>query len=195
MWRYIRSIAIAVLLLPLVGCSGMRPEDLAGRGPRLELERYFVGTTRAFGLFHDRFGKLRRQFTVEIDGRIEDGVLVLDERFLYDDGETGRRVWRIRRLDDHTYEGTADDVIGVARGRVFGNAMYWSYEVDLPVGGSVWRVTFDDWLFLMADDVLLNRATVSKFGIRLGEVTLAFVKEPATSPAAVAPLRPAASAP
>lgn len=173
----------------------MKPEDFAGREPRLEPERYFLGTTRAFGLFHDRFGHLRRQFTVEIEGRIEDGVLVLDERFLYDDGETDRRVWRIRRLDDHTYEGTADDVIGTARGRAFGNAMNWSYRVDLPVGEATWRVTFDDWMFLMSDGVLLNRAEVSKFGIRLGEVTLAFVKEPATTPPVPASHRPAAAVP
>lgn len=195
MWRKLRLPAIAVLLLTFAGCSGMKPEDFAGREPRLEPERYFLGTTRAFGLFHDRFGNLRRQFTVEIEGRIEEGVLVLDERFRYDDGETGRRVWRIRRLDDHTYEGTADDVVGTARGRAFGNAMNWSYQVDLPVGDGTWRVTFDDWMFLLSEDVLLNRAAVSKFGLRIGEVTLAFVKEPAPTLPPPASRQPAAAAP
>lgn len=195
MWRPLRLLAIA-LFLPFAGCNSMQPEAFAHLEPRLELERYFLGKTRAFGLFHDRFGNLRRQFVVEIEGRIEDGVLVLDEHFRYDDGETDRRVWRIRRLDDHTYEGTADDVIGTARGRAFGNAMHWTYQVDLPFGDSRLRVTFNDWLYLMSDAVLLNRAEVSKFGIRFGEVMLAFVKEPATpalsdqaayQPAALAP--------
>jgi hypothetical protein len=174
----------------------MQPEDFAHLEPRLELERYFLGKTQAFGLFHDRFGRLRRQFVVEIEGRIEDGVLVLDEHFRYDDGESDRRVWRIRRIDEHRYEGTADDVIGVARGRAFGNAMHWSYQVDLPIGDSSVRVTFDDWLYLLSDAVLLNRAEVSKFGIRLGEVMLAFVKERATPALSdLAVQKPAAAAP
>jgi hypothetical protein len=40
-------------------------------------------------------------------------------------------------------------------------------------------VQFDDWMYLMTERVMLNKATMSKFGIRLGEVTLSFVKRPA----------------
>ena len=39
----------------------MRPEDFEGCEPVLRLEEYFVGHTRAVGMFHDRFGVLRRQ--------------------------------------------------------------------------------------------------------------------------------------
>ncbi|HCN73035.1 MAG TPA: DUF3833 domain-containing protein, partial [Pusillimonas sp.] len=46
----------------------------------------------------------------------------------------------------------------------------------LPVGDTTYDVSFDDWMFLMNDEVMLNRATMSKFGIRLGEVTLSFYK-------------------
>ncbi|MCU0972016.1 MAG: DUF3833 domain-containing protein, partial [Gammaproteobacteria bacterium] len=85
----------------------MRPEDYAGTEPRLVLEDYFLGKTRAWGIFQDRSGKLRRQFTVDIDGRLQDGELVLTEDFVYADGERSQRVWRIRRLDEHRYEGRA----------------------------------------------------------------------------------------
>ena len=44
----------------------------------------------------------------------------------------------------------------------------------LPVDGSVWNVEFDDWMFLMDDSVMINKAVMSKFGIRVGEVTLSF---------------------
>ena len=37
-------------------------------------------------------------------------------------------------------------------------------------------VQFDDWMYLMNDKVLLNKAEMSKFGFKLGEVTLSFVK-------------------
>ena len=35
---------------------------------------------------------------------------------------------------------------------------------------------FDDWMYLMNDKVMLNKAEMSKFGVKLGEVTLSFVK-------------------
>jgi len=46
----------------------------------------------------------------------------------------------------------------------------------LPVDDKVYNVDFDDWMFLMDDKVMLNRSVMSKFGFRLGEVTLSFVK-------------------
>ena len=38
------------------------------------------------------------------------------------------------------------------------------------------EVQLDDWMYLMDERVLLNKAVMSKFGLRLGEVTLAFYK-------------------
>jgi hypothetical protein len=40
----------------------------------------------------------------------------------------------------------------------------------------VWNVDFDDWMFLMDDRVMLNKATMSKWGVKLGEVTLSFTR-------------------
>lgn len=162
----------------LAGCSAMKPEDFAGKEPRLVLEDYFLGRSKAWGIFQDRFGTLRRQFEVDIEGRMEDGTLVLVEDFLYDDGERERRVWRIERTGEHGYRGTADGVIGVAEGEAYGNALNWTYRFALKVGEGTWEVTFDDWLFLQSDGMLINRAEVRKFGLLLGEVTLAFRKLP-----------------
>ena len=37
-----------------------------------------------------------------------------------------------------------------------------------------YEVQFDDWMYLIDDRVMLNHATMSKFGIKLGEVQLSF---------------------
>ncbi|MBM4149372.1 MAG: DUF3833 domain-containing protein, partial [Lentisphaerae bacterium] len=103
-------------------------------------------------------------------------VGTLEEDFSYADGSTQRRVWTITRHDATTYTGTAGDVVGTAMGKASGNALNWSYTLALPVEGKVYNVRFDDWMFLMDDEVMLNRAVMSKWGIRLGEVTLAFRK-------------------
>lgn len=42
--------------------------------------------------------------------------------------------------------------------------------------GKVYHVDFDDWMYLIDERVMLNRATMSKFGVRLGEITLSFTK-------------------
>ena len=64
----------------------------------------------------------------------------------------------------------------MATGEVYGNALNWLYEMDLRVADGTWRVRFDDWMFLQPSGLLLNRAKVSKFGLEIGTVTLAFVK-------------------
>jgi hypothetical protein len=103
-------------------------------------------------------------------------VGVLDEDFVYSDGTKEKRVWTIRKLPDGRYVGTAGDVVGEAQGVASGNALNWKYTLALPVDGKVYNVQFDDWMYLIDDKVMLNRAVMSKFGIRLGEVLLSFTK-------------------
>ena len=154
----------------------MKPEDFAQQSPRLDVFEYFAGRTQAWGLFEDSFGNVRRQFTVDIDGQVENGKLILDEDFDYSDGEQQQRRWIIERNGDRSYTGRAADVIGEAIGHAQGNALNWRYQMALKVGDSTWKVAFDDWMFLQPDGVLINRARVSKLGIELGSVTLFFTK-------------------
>ncbi|MDJ0934107.1 MAG: DUF3833 domain-containing protein [Kiloniellales bacterium] len=182
-----RNLLISLALaLSLTGCGSMKPEDFAGREPRLLLEEYFAGKTKALGIFVDRFGNLRRQFAVDIDGTWDGDTLTLVEDFLYDDGEIEQRVWRIRKTGAHSYEGRAGDVIGPAAGKAYGNVLNWQYRLALKVGDSTWKVDFDDWMFLQDDNVIINRAEISKFGFKLGDVTIVFTK-PAASQAGMQP--------
>jgi len=50
---------------------------------------------------------------------------------------------------------------------------------SLPVDGKVYHVNFDDWMWLMDGQTMINRSTMSKFGIHLGDVTLFFRKRDA----------------
>ena len=102
----------------------------------------------------------------------------------YADGERDRRVWRISKLDENGYEGRANDVVGVASGRAFGNTLNWRYDLELSAYGRRWRLRFNDWMFLQADGVLINKAIVSKFGFKVGEVTIVFRKEGGPPPTA-----------
>lgn len=164
----------------------MKAEDFADRQPRFHLHEYFEGRTRAYGIFQDRFGALRRSFVVDIEGTWDGRVLELVEDFVYDDGETERRVWRLTRIDENTWQGTTEDAIGTATGRSFGNAFHFAYDFNLRVGQSRWRVHFDDWMWLQPDGVVINRANISKWGLSLGDVTLVFRRVEAAAQAGAA---------
>ena len=164
----------------LSGCAGPQVADYAAEQPVLDMRQYFSGTLDAYGLFTDRSGKVVKRFTVVMKCNwqgppgMETGVL--DEDFTYSDGTKQRRIWTLKRQPDGRFIGTADDVLGTAAGEEKGNAFRWGYTLKLPVDGRIIEVQFDDWMYLMNDKVMLNKAKMSKFGVKLGEVTLSFVK-------------------
>ena len=173
--RPVMMAAVIVLGL-LQGCASVNIQDYANEKPTLDLRTYFNGPIEAWGVFQDRSGKVVKRFKVKIDAKWEGDTGTLDERFLYSDGTTQQRVWTIKRESSERYTGTAADVVGVAIGEAMGNALRWRYVMALPVDGKVYNVDFDDWMFLIDYKVMLNRSAMSKFGFRLGEVTLSFTK-------------------
>ena len=177
-----RAMAAGALLALtlLAGCAGPQISDYANEKPALDMRTYFNGKVDAYGVFTDRSGKVVKRFTVVMDcswsGPPGQEVGVLDEDFTYSDGTKDRRIWTLKRGTDGAYTGTASDVLGVANGQVRGNAFRWGYTLKLPLDGRIIEVQFDDWMYLMNDKVMLNFAEMSKFGFKLGEVTLTFVK-------------------
>ncbi len=192
------------LLVALSGCGTQKITDYANEKPTLDLRSYFNGVLDAYGVFTDRSGKVVKRFTVVMNCTWQGDNGVLEEDFNYSDGTRQKRVWRLTRLADGSYTGRADDVVGVALGESRGNAFHWAYTLSLPVdgkpsaagppqgasapsGGSAVRkatsvgattveVQFDDWMYLVDQKVMLNKASMSKFGFGLGEVTLSFTK-------------------
>ena len=168
--------AAAAVSLGLAGCASTGVEQYRAEQPALDLKTYLNGTLDAWGMFQGRSGEVQKRFHVVIDAKWTGDTGVLDEKFKWSDGTDTRRVWTLVKQPDGTFRGTADDVVGEAIGEVAGNALRWRYVLALPVDGKTYHVDFDDWMYLMDDKVMLNKAVMSKFGIRLGEVTLAFHK-------------------
>jgi hypothetical protein len=173
------ALALAAAVpLALGGCASPSPADYASQSPPLDLKQYFNGKLLAHGIFTDRSGKVVQRFTVAITGSWVGDTGTLDEQFTYADGRRQQRVWTLQRGADGRYTGKAADVLGEAQGLAAGNALNWHYTLLLPVDGRTWEVQFDDWMFLVDERVMLNRAVMSKFGIRLGEVLLSFQRLP-----------------
>jgi len=174
-----RALGVIVVAGLLGACSApLQPDHYALEKPELDIERYFNGTLDAHGMFQDRSGKVIKRFTVVMRGSWVGDVGTLDEDFTYSDGTKQKRIWTLRKTGPGRYTGTAPDVVGVAEGIVAGNALRWKYVLALPVDDKIYHVDFEDWMFLMDQKVMLNRAEMSKFGFGLGAVTLSFSKRP-----------------
>ncbi|KQZ91552.1 DUF3833 domain-containing protein [Pseudomonas sp. Root562] len=177
-----RRLAVLLVSLLLVSCNNVGVDHYAKERPALDLVAFFSRPVQAWGLFQNRSGEVVKRFHVQIESRVEGQQLILDERFLYSDGTRQRRTWTLERTGSGRWRGRADDVVGEASGEIAGNALHWRYRLDLPVDGRHWEVDMDDWMYLMDEDTIINRTTMSKLGVELGQVILFFRRQPAASP-------------
>jgi len=155
----------------------MQPEDYKNTEPKIKIEEYFLGDVKAWGIFQERSGKVKRQFTAKMKGTFDGETLILNEDFSWNDGEKQQRRWEIKKVGENKYEGTAPDVVGIAKGVSYGSAFKFEYNLLIPYKDKKIKVRFDDWIFKQDDKVAINKATVSKFGFKVGELTVLFVKD------------------
>ena len=138
---------------------------------------FFTGNLQATGMFIDRFGTVKRRFTVFATGIPENTGITLNETFTYDDGETEKRVWSINRLEGNRFQGITDDLVGTCIGTSRGPLFSWSYYFYLRIFGRQVKVHFDDIMVSLTPDTVLNRARITKWGILLGDVHLTFQRQ------------------
>ncbi|MED5525501.1 MAG: DUF3833 domain-containing protein [Pseudomonadota bacterium] len=170
-------VLLLSLCLLLGGCAA-GIEDYQGTKPALELDKFFNGKVLAHGMFQDYSGKVIKRFTVVVEGKWQGNIGTLDEHFTYSDGSTQRRVWTLEKLPGGQYQGQASDVIGTAKGKAVGMAFQWGYTLRLTMDdGDTLDVTMDDWMYQLDARHLMNRTTMKKFGLAVGEVTLFFEKQ------------------
>ncbi|WP_413111412.1 DUF3833 domain-containing protein [Thaumasiovibrio sp. DFM-14] len=172
-----RQIILLVLIANLFACSASI-EDYQEARPAFALFDFFEGDVTAWGMLQDYSNKQTRRFEAQITGTVTGDTITLDEKFLFDDGETQTRVWHIVRHQNGTFTGTASDVVGVATGRVVGNAFHWQYKLNVPVGEKEYVISLDDWLYRQDENHMFNLTTLRKFGITVGKLTLFFEKQP-----------------
>ena len=169
------SLALTSVFL-LTGCSSINVDDYSDTGPKLDLKTFFDGKLKVYGMVQDFSGKMTRRFTADIDASWNGETGILDELFYFDDGEQQTRVWTLNHEGNGKYTGTAGDVVGVASGQTNGAVFRWQYVLTIPYDGITLDVKLDDWLYLITEDRLINRTSIRKFGIEVGQITLIIEK-------------------
>ena len=168
---------LMVMLMMLSSCAGHKLDYYKDTTPVVDIKEYFNGPIKAWGIVQDWRGRVVRRFDVEMVGEWNGDLGTLTEHFEYYDGEKQVRIWKIKKLPNGTYEGTASDIIDQANGELEGSAVRWNYVMDLPVGDTTYKIRFDDWMWLMNDDVLINRSYLKKFGVTVSELTIFMQKQ------------------
>jgi hypothetical protein len=169
--RFVRNSLVLALAIGVTACSSLTPQSFHAGTPTFEPDRFFEGPVRSWGVVERRSGKPSSRFRTETNGVREGESLVLTQHFFYEDGRTQQRVWRIHRINEHQYEATANDVVGVGRGEAYGNAFHWEYTLAARPGNPLLNVRMKHWMYLQPDGSMLNRVQVTKFGLILEQIT------------------------
>ncbi len=174
--KILSTIFLAFVFLLQISCA-LDIQNYRQTKPVLDLEQFFQGDLIAWGIVQSRNGELQRHFKVKISANWVGDKCYLKEDFIFNDGEKQHRLWTITKHSPNKYTGVADDVMGTAQGIAYGNALNWNYTLKLPINGGAVKVKFDDWMYLLDKDTLVNKAKIKKFGFRVGDVTLFFRKQ------------------
>lgn len=161
-----------LLLLSLIGLLSCAQPNYQELDPRFDVETHFGGERHAYGIVRSRGGELLRRFKVNLTGVWEDNRGVLDEDFLYDDGERSSRQWVFEKTANGAWVGTANDALTQARLVINGPELNLVYEMVLEVDGTEYEVTFEDWIYAIDDERVVNVSEVRKFGFKVAEVIL-----------------------
>lgn len=173
---FVRPLFAGMLCLFALGCSTVSVTDYEDFSPRLGLQEFFVGDLTAHGVVKNRSGKVIRTFNATIAASWEDGDGLLEEKFLFDDGERQRRDWTLVPSGDNRFTGTAGDVVGEGELEVSGNSVFIDYVLRIPFGDGAVDVRVDDRMYLVAPGVLINESEMRKFGVRVGSIQLVILR-------------------
>ncbi len=171
-----KKLTLILLTMTLFSCSTKKVENYSDKNPKFDIQQYFSGKTEAYGIMQDRSGKVTRRFSVKMEGVVKNNQLTLQEYFLFDDGEKQERVWVVDMKDANHFTATAGDVVGVAKGKQFGNALQMNYVLRVPYKGTTLDLSVDDWMYLIDEQSLINVSEIKKFGFVVAKLTIGFKK-------------------
>jgi len=172
-----RKILTALCGLFMVSCSSSKISQYANNTPKLDLQAFLNGKIVGDGIVEDYSANVTRRFEFSGMASWQGNNGKFDEKIVYSDGKEESRVWTLVKISESSYEATTPDVIGKATISVAGNAMNWKYVMKVKVNDSLYKINFDDWMYLMPNGTLINRNYFRKFGLNVGQLTLFMKKD------------------
>ncbi len=172
----LKNLSIIMTLAFLLGCSSVDPKIYAKNSPKLDIRNYLSGPLEAQGVLQNRSGEVIKTFSVKMIGTWKGNEGKLEEDFIFSDGKKDRRVWEIKFSDDNNFIAKAHDTVGIAKGEQYGNAMKMDYVLKIDVDGKKYDIRLIDWIYLVDEKTAINVSKMTKFGFRVGSLTISFKK-------------------
>jgi hypothetical protein len=173
----LKIIATIMSLNLLFGCSSaIDPKIYTKNSPKLDIRNYLNGPLEAQGILQNRSGEVIKTFTVKMIGTWKENEGRLEEDFIFSDGKTDRRIWEIKLSDDNNFTAKAHDTVGLAKGEQYGNAMKMDYILKVDVDGKKYDIRLIDWIYLVDEKTAINVSQMTKFGFRVGTLSISFKK-------------------
>lgn len=173
-------IGLIMVVMCVIGWRFWPKDDVKSyqnQTPTLVFSSFFDGPLTVTGLLKNRFGHVQRRFTATIAARWNGNKGILDERFVFDDGEVQTRTWHVDQVDAHHIEATAGDVVGVAKGQNAGHALHLRYKLAVPLRGRQIVFEMSDWMFQIDAKTIINHTIMSKWGFKVGELMIVIQKQ------------------
>jgi len=102
----------------------------------------------------------------------------MEQELYSDERKQDHRSFKLKLIDEHHLEGTGSDIVGLARGKFYGNYFTWSYRIKIAIRGLVQHAKMTQYMILMPDrKTLIIRSVIRKFGFIVQEITEQFNKD------------------
>jgi len=179
------SVAGVAAAMAVTSCSSVSVDHADGRSPKLIPQTFFDGKICADGVVRDRSGEEMRSFNARIMASWDEkGVGTLDEVFYFYDepGASAKEETRVWTLTPTIQDGRevlsakASDVPEATIMEWAGNAIHMAYTLRYGEPGDTIDLNMDDWMFHVADGVVINETRMTKFGLHVGQILLVMRK-------------------
>jgi hypothetical protein len=168
----------ALLAFGLGGCAARSPESFSAGRPIFDPGKYFAGRTHSWGVFESPSGKPTRQITTTTEGHWVGDAFHFEQDLQIEHQKSSHRSWILHRVDAHHYTGTGTGIVGTARAEAYGNLFHLEFTLDLVPGNPLLHLKMEQWMYLLPDGrTMLNRASLSKAGVIVAQVTERFQKD------------------
>lgn len=171
-----RSLILSLFSFLFASCS-INSDVYTNEKNTLNFQDFLQDNLIGWGIFEDRGGQVIKRFRIDMEADWKDNRCRFIENFSFSDGTKQRREWQITQIDAGHFEAVANDSVGIGKGTLFGDSVHWEYHIAVNTESyGKQTVKFDYWMHKIDDDTLMNRANVTKWGVKMGEVSVLFRK-------------------
>ncbi len=164
-----------MIAFTMVSCTSLQPSTFSAGRPFFDPIKFFAGKTSSSGVMENRRGVPMQVVTTKTSGKVTGDILKVEQSIVLGNSPPQYRSWKLRKVDSHHYEATANDIVGIARGEAYGNTFHWIFTLALTPGNPLKNITMSQWMYLQPDGrTMINHSTLSKFGIVVAQVTEQF---------------------